>query len=151
MKKIISVLILMVMVIMLGSTAVAETKNGIIYGITTEEAKNIIDEFIEKRGLWDWQIFNAVESVLYGYGGICKEDFEAETNKPFSKESFEEWSIDKFDICEIHTYVIETVDGITFYRSQAQSETTPLGYKDGEAYYCADVIFFVFSTYDYEE
>lgn len=144
MKKLVSI-ILMVIMMVLGTATYAEQGDGILYNSDYGEAEEIMNEYCEVRGLYDWQIGNDVGKILYGCGGICKEVFEEETGMSWSIEAFNKRSIDEFDICEIHTYEIETIDGIKMYRSQAQSETTPLGYKDNEPYYCADVIFMVFS------
>lgn len=144
MKKLASI-ILMVIMMVLGTAAYAEQGDGIWYSSNYYEVEEIMNEYCELRGLYDWQIGNDVKGTLYGCGGICKENFESEYGMPWSIEAFNKSSIDEFDICEIHTYEIETIDGIKMYRAQAQSETTPLGYKDNEPYYCADVIFMVFS------
>ena len=146
MKKLVVYILLVVMTICCGS-AYADARDGIFYGIDMYEAKEIIDEWAEIKGLDDWIIMNDVNGVLYGLGGICLEDYKNDSNNDdWSIDGFEKWSIEKFEMSEIHTIVVDEVDGIKFYHSRAKSETTPLGYKNGEAFYNADVVFMVYST-----
>ena len=150
MKKAICIILAMMMAIMVAS-AVAETCDGIAYGISFYDAEKIAEEYGESKGLDDWMIRNDVNGVLYGLGGVCLEDFEHDSGmEGWSINNFDAASIAMWDICEIHTIEVETVNGITFYHTQAQSETTPLGWKDGKSYYCADVVFFVFSQNEKE-
>lgn len=144
MKKVF-VTIIMLVVVLMTAVSMAEARDGIMYGCTYEDSRYIMEDYCEYRGLDDWLIGNDVNGLLYGYGAICKEDFERETGKSWSIENFNEKSKEEFDMEEIYTRVVDEVDGITFYRSTAKSENTPLAYQNNEYYYAVDAVFFVFS------
>ena len=144
MKKVIAIIMILVVMVTMAA-ANAEQLKGVVYGSNYGEAHDIITKYCDDRWLIDWSINNDVDGVLYGAGALYKEGFEEEIGEELTIESFNKYSKETFDMSEIRTYKIETVDGITYYRTKAKSETTPLGWKDGIAYYCVDAIFIVFS------
>lgn len=149
MKKLVSI-ILMVVLMMTVVSAIADTHDGIFYGIDYSDAEEIMKEYATLREYNNHLNENGIDGVLYSLGGVCIEDFKSQSGQDWSIDAFNSWSEKDFEIVEIHTEVIEVIDGIIMYRAQAQSENVPLGYKNGEAYYCADVVFMVFSLYDYD-
>lgn len=151
MKKVLGIIIILAVVVSVIAFANANAKaenDGIKYGFSYGEAEEFMREYANEKGLYDWDIRNDVNGVLYGLGGVCVEDFENDYGCPWSVENFNKCSTEEFDMVGIHTYQVDEVDGIKIYHAKAKSETKALGWKDGEPYYCADVIFMVFSYND---
>lgn len=145
MKKVFGIIILVVVIIMTVcyANAKAEENNGVTYVLTYNEAEAYMDTYADENKLYDWKEGNAIGNVLYGIGLFSTEDFEDMYDCEWSVENFNLRSTEDFEMVEIHTWVIDEIDGITIYRTQAQSETQALGWKNGDPYYCADVIFMV--------
>lgn len=151
MKKVVGIFITMVMVFVFVSMAFAS--DGIAYNTTGEKAKEMIEEWIKNNmGTEDKNLFMNFSdngTIIYGYGGLAVEDYRAESGySEWSIEGFNNWSMKQFDMCEINTWCVGFIDGYAIYRSQAQSETSILGGNENGDFYCADVIFIVYSVFD---
>lgn len=145
MKKVFGIIILVAVVVAVVcfANAKAEANNGVTYELSYNEAVDYMNAYADEKELYDWKEGNAIDEVLYGIGVISTEDFKDMYDCDWSVENFNLRSTEDFEMVEIHTWIIDEIDGITIYRTQAQSETQALGWKSGDAYYCADVIFMV--------
>ena len=151
MKKVLGIIIILMVVIgaicYYSARNDAKAEDGVMYKTDSCTAEEFINNWAAENEKNDWIAQNDVNGVLYGLGGLCKDVWEHNYGKDWSIEAFNEASIEEFDMCEIHTCVVEERNGVYIYEAKAQSETTPLGWKNGEPYYCADVIFVIYSNY----
>ena len=148
MKKVIGIFITMVMVFVLVGMALGDSE-GIAYRTNEYEAEELVKNWADSEGLYDWTTFNNVDGVLYYVGGVKLEYFKEYYGVDWSIQNFNEQSMKEWEISEIHTWRVgETSEGVAIYRTIAHSDSKVIAYYDEADYYNCDVLFIVYSEYE---
>ena len=148
MKKVVVFLMMMVMFVV-ANMALAE--DGISYGKHDYEVCNMVHDWADYQGYWDWTMDHPryLNGIGYACGVINKGDWENDTGYEWSIENFERWLNEEWESKLVHMRVIGNVDGVNVYLCETQSETKIVGTAydyEKEEYvdcYCASIIFAV--------
>lgn len=107
------------------------------------KAKELIDEWIvNEPNREKWKNFESDGTVAYGYGVVSLSDMTSEAKKPIENvDDLVNYAKECSNLCESKINIIGYIEGYPIYQLDGQSETTAVGYDDGEYYYCASLIF----------
>lgn len=154
MKKVIGIFLAMVMVFVFVSMAFAE--DGISYGKYDHEVCDMVHDWADNQGYWDWTMDKprCLNGVGYACGALNKDAWENETGYEWSIDNFKKWLDEEWETCEVHIRVIGTIDGVNVYLCETQSETKIAGSaynyekEEYEDCYCASIMFAVCTEKD---